>query len=89
MLKVSGKINKIILCGIPSISAQRKVIFKKALKDFPKDRILCFQNTKDPFASYKEAAKFMRNVDPKFLVVEKPRSDHHYPFSEEFEKFLT
>lgn len=89
LLKVSGNVNKIILCGIPSISSQRKDVFKIALKDFPKNRIVCFQNAKDPFVSYKEVVKFMREVDPKILVIEKPRSDHHYPYPEEFVKFLT
>ncbi|MBI2065900.1 alpha/beta hydrolase [Candidatus Woesebacteria bacterium] len=86
--QIPARIGKVILCGIPSISDRRKEIFKKAFSQFSGNNIIVFQNSKDPFATFEEVKKFVQEVNPKILVVEKPRSDHNYPYTEDFEKFL-
>lgn len=86
--EIPARIGKVILCGIPSISDKRKEIFKKAFSLFDGKKLAVFQNSKDPFASFEEVKKFVQEVNPKILVVEKPRSDHNYPYFEDFENFL-
>lgn len=88
LLKTKKQVKKIILCGIPTVSEERKRLFQKALVSFPEDKIICFQNRKDPWATYNEVKEFMRQVNPKISVIEKSRSDHHYPYPEDFKKFL-
>jgi pimeloyl-ACP methyl ester carboxylesterase len=88
VLQAGNKINKIILCGIPSTSLDMEESFKKVFKDFPTKNILVFQNTKDPFKTSQEIKEFLGKINPKIKVVEKERSDHHYPYSTDFQKFL-
>ena len=86
--KIKNQVEKIILCGIPTVSDENKRLFTTSLSAFPVENVVCFQNTKDPFATFKEVDKFMREVNKKIRVIEKPRSDHNYPYFEDFEKFL-
>lgn len=86
--QIAGKVGKIILCGIPSISAERLNLFQKALKDFRFENVICFQNSKDPFATYIEVKNFLAGISPKIEVVETPRNDHNYPYFEKFQQFL-
>ena len=86
--EIGGRVNKIILCGIPSVSNERKKLFTASLSDFNPGNIIVFQNTKDPLASFIEVKDFMKGVNPKIKVVEKPRVDHHYPYFVEFNEFL-
>lgn len=86
--KIPGRVEKIILCGIPSTSDQRLKLFQKSLAHFPSENIIVFQNEKDPLGNYKEVKKFMSKVNPRIKVVKMPRSDHNYPYPEEFRKFL-
>jgi len=85
---LKGKIGKIILCGIPSVSKERKEKFKEGLVGIPGEKIICFQNSGDPFASYDEVENFLAGVNPKIKVIKKERNDHHYPYPEEFSLFL-
>jgi len=86
--QIAVKVNKIILCGVPSVSSERRKLFQDALKDFPIKNIICFQNRQDPICSYREVKVFLRQVNPQIRVVEMPRHDHHYPYFAEFQKFL-
>lgn len=86
--QIKNQVEKIILCGIPTVSDENKKLFTASLLDFPAENIICFQNTKDPFVSYIEVKKFIKGVSPKIKVIEKPRSDHNYPYYEDFQKFL-
>lgn len=83
------KVKKVILCGIASVQGDER---RKALKEFlavvPTENILCIQNKKDRFVPYQEAKKFYHSVEPELKVIEKPRSDHNYPYSEDFINFL-
>ena len=86
--ELRDQVNKVILCGIASISENSKKAYLKALLDFPSENIICFQNTKDSFVPYSNVKKFIGDINPKIKVIEKPRSDHHYPFTADFQKFL-
>ena len=86
--EIPGQINKIILCGLPSVSLDRKNLFISSLSDFDPKKIIVFQNTKDPLAGFAEVKTFMHDVNSKIKVVEKERSDHNYPYFEDFKKFL-
>ncbi|MCX6705711.1 MAG: hypothetical protein NTV24_01220 [Candidatus Woesebacteria bacterium] len=83
-----NKIEKIILCGIPSVSEERKKLFTTSLSDFNSRDIIVYQNTKDPLGSYENVKKFVNDVNPKIKVIKKERSDHNYPYFEDFKKFL-
>ena len=88
--KISSQVNKIILCGIASVVAEdRKALVKSTLAKIPVENILCIQNENDKFVPYAEAEKFYHSVEPKLKVISKPRSDHHYPYPEDFQKFIT
>lgn len=86
--KIPEQIDKIILCGIPSVSEERLGLFQEALVNFPSGKIVIFQNIQDPFASFQEVKEFIQKVNLGIKVIEKPRSDHHYPYLEDFWKFL-
>jgi len=88
VLQAKEKINKIILCGIPSTSPDMEEAFKKAFGDFPTEKIICFQNEKDPFKTSKEVKEFLKKINPKIKVIEKERSGHDYPYFSDFQKFL-
>jgi len=87
--RIGDRIEKIILCGIPSVSTEREKLFASSLLAFPSEKIICFQNKNDPFTSYKEVRKFMLGINPKIKVFEKPRSDHHYPYYKDFQNFIS
>lgn len=88
VLQAKDQINKIILCGIPSTSPEMEESFKTSFAHFPTDKIICFQNEKDPFKTAEEVKKFLKKINPKIKVIKKERSDHHYPYSLDFQKFL-
>jgi predicted alpha/beta-hydrolase family hydrolase len=85
---IPKKINKIILCGIPSVSKMRKDLFTTSLLGFNSKNIIVFQNTKDPFGNYENVNKFMKDINNIIEVIKKERSDHDYPYFKDFKKFL-
>lgn len=85
---IPQRIGKVILCGIPSVSVQRLKIFQEAFKNFPAEKVVVFQNTKDPLATFVEVRNFMKKVNPKIKVIEKPLHSHDYPYFEDFRKYL-
>ncbi|KKR27996.1 MAG: hypothetical protein UT61_C0060G0009 [Candidatus Woesebacteria bacterium GW2011_GWA1_39_8] len=97
---ISEQINKVILCGIPTVSDERLRIFQKTYKNVKPENVICYQNEGDPFATPAEVKKFMEKVyphnqnvgvgiNPKIKIVSMPGNDHYYPYYEEFQKFLT
>ena len=89
LVRIPKQINKVVLCGIPTKGEGETAKKNYApLADFSPTRILVFQNTKDPFAKYKDIEKFIGSINPKIKIIEKPRSDHHYPYPEDLQKFL-
>ena len=87
--KIKNQVGKIILCGIPSTSEKRKETYIKAFRSFPAKKIICFQNENDPFTTFDEVKKFMREINSEIKVIKKERSDHDYPYFEDFQKFLS
>lgn len=87
--EIPDNMGKIILCGIPTVSDERLKIFKEAFGSFPPEKVVCYQNEKDPFATSSEVEKFISKVNLKIQVAKMPRSDHHYPYFEEFQLFLS
>ena len=86
--ELNEQVDKVILCGVASISEDTKKAYEKALTDFPSEKIIVFQNTKDPFVPCQEVKKFIQGVNPKIKVIEKRGSEHHYPYYEDFQTFL-
>lgn len=82
------QVNKVILCGIPTISQKRMGLLKNSLEDFNHRNIICFQNSSDPFVSYKELKREINKIDNKIIIVEKVAKNHDYYYSEDFRKFL-
>lgn len=86
--EIGGQVGKIILCGIPSVSEERKILFTTSLSGFPPENVVCFQNTEDPFATFAKVKKFISEVNSKIKVIEKPAETHNYPYFADFQLFL-
>lgn len=87
--KISSQVNKVILCGIASVANEKRSgLLEGVLSAIPAENILCIQNENDKYVSFDEAERFYHSVEPKLKVVSKPRSDHHYPYPEDFFEFL-
>ena len=84
------KIHKVILNGIclNDLNEEEKEILKAGLKLVSPENIICFQNDEDPHGNFDQARKFLSEVNSKIVVVSKTRSDHEYPYQEDFRKFL-
>lgn len=88
VLRKVNKVEKIILCGVPSVSDENAELFRRALEDFPSKNIAVFQNEKDPFATYADVKEFMGKVNPEIKVIEKAARTHDYPYFADFGTFL-
>ena len=86
----TDQFEKVILCGIPTKfeSETPKKLYKEGLSLLSPSQIVVFQNEKDPLANYSVIEKFIHSVNSKINVIKKPRSDHHYPYFEDFQDFL-
>lgn len=82
--KVKKQINKVILCGIPI----DPVGYAKGIKLVGAENLLIFQNTHDPFISYKAVKLYLKLIDKRIKIIEGKRNDHHYPFYKDFMLFL-
>jgi predicted alpha/beta hydrolase family esterase len=88
--RIAPQAGKIVFCGIASVEgSDREESLKNVLKVLPVENILCIQNENDKFVIYKDAERFYHSVNPEIKVVSKPRSDHNYPFYEDFKEFLS
>ena len=89
ILKIPSQVNKVIFCGIASIEGdERRSLLQAVLSKIQPDHILCIQNEKDKFVVFEDAEAFYHSVEPRLKVISKPRSDHEYPYPEDFRKFL-
>src|SRR4030042_4908198 len=87
--RIAPQVGKVIFCGIASAKGpEREESLKNVLNVIPVKNILCMQNEKDKFVIYKDAERFYHSVNPDIKVISKPRSDHEYPFFEDFKEFL-
>lgn len=74
---------RLVLLGIPlkSFTEKDKESFE-IFKNFPSEKLLVFQNSQDPYGSYKEVREFMRSLNPKITVTMLLRDDHNYPIND-------
>lgn len=88
--KIPEQINKVILCGIPTRfqSAGSQKNYKNGLSFLKTSQVTIIQNTKDRLSPYEVVEQFIHSHYPKMKMIEKPRSDHSYPFFEDFQKIL-
>lgn len=86
---IPGKISKLALMGIPlkSLTENDKSGFS-FLKDFPAENIKIFQNSQDPYGSFKEVREFIGGINEEIEVVMLLRDDHHYPVNEVLLNFV-
>lgn len=63
-------------------------MFKNSIKDFNLVNIICFQNSFDPFVSFKDLENKIKRIDKTIKIVEKSAKDHDYYYSDDFRKFL-
>ena len=85
--QIPKQINKVILCGIPLdvFSDSEKETIKKSLMGLEQEKLIVFQNTNDPHASFDEVRKLLPES---IKVISKERSGHDYPYFEDFDNFL-
>lgn len=89
--KIMPQVSKIILCGIPvkDMGDRAEVVEKyKILSSLAADKVLCIQNENDNHGGFDEVEKFIHSINPEIQVIKKSRSDHEYPYPEDFQEFL-
>jgi len=87
--QISDRVEKVILCGLCFLDlteGEREVY--ENLKLIPAEKFVCFQNKDDSHGYFATVNAFLKKINPDFKVVETKRSDHEYPFFEEFREFL-
>jgi len=85
--KEFDQVNRVIFCGIPmnDLNDEEKATIKKVLVSISPEKIICFQNENDPHGSFAQVSEFL---PVGIKLINKPRSDHEYPYYDEFQKFL-
>ncbi|OGM28223.1 hypothetical protein A2801_04320 [Candidatus Woesebacteria bacterium RIFCSPHIGHO2_01_FULL_41_10] len=90
LLRDKCPIEKLILCGMPLADLEESEIeIYKSLSEFDAKRVIVLQNKDDNHGSFKEVSKLLGQLNNKIKLIEKSRSDHEYPYFEEFVEFLT
>lgn len=91
MEQVPDRIQKVIFCGIPidDIDEKDKEVYRRVLRGFPGEKILCFQNVDDPHGTFDQIKDLLAKVNPEIKIVSKDRNDHEYPYYQEFQEFLS
>lgn len=88
--EVKNHIDKLILCGLPLNDLnQKEKDYYHSLRNFNPEKVIIFQNSNDDHGSYAQAVEFMRQINRDIKLIDKDRSDHHYPYYEYFKQFLT
>jgi len=80
--------DKVVVCGIPTTNNDARKLYKASFSMIDFNNIICFQNEHDPLSSWGEVSKMIGGINKKIKVIKKPRNDHHYPYYEDFFKFL-
>ena len=88
ILQAPAQVDRVILCGIPSVNADTHADLAAALARLPSERLLVVQNQADPYAPFSAVQEMLAGIDPAVQVVEGERDDHHYPFPDVFRAFL-
>lgn len=83
------QIDKLILCGVPlnDLSDHDKEAYKN-LKLLWAGRVTCLQNSQDAHGSFAQVKHFLSQINPNFIVLEKPGDTHDYPYYAQFQKIL-
>ncbi len=83
------KIDKMVFVGVPvsDLSGSDKESYQ-VMADFPADKLLIIQNEHDNHGSPDQVSQFLSGINPQIKVEVRPRSDHDYPYLEEFKNFL-
>ena len=83
-------VNNVILCGIPTNDFNPgDEAYYEPLKSFPVDKVLCIQNENDNHGSFDKAQIFLQGLNPSIKVLSKHRSDHEYPYLQDFINFFS
>lgn len=83
------RLNKVVLCGICINDLNEDELHRfGVLADLDPKKIVVYQNSEDSHGSFEEVRKFLSQINPNILIVEKAGSSHDYPYYEDFEKFL-
>ncbi len=85
--QIPGQINKVILNGIPlaDLNEMEKQTIKKSLIMLNPKNLICIQNSQDTHASYSDVEMFLPEGTN---LIEKERTDHEYPYFEDYASFL-
>lgn len=80
--RIPQQIKKVVFCGIPlnDLSPDEIELIKSTIKKLG-DKLIIYQNENDPHGSIEQVKNFGK-------IISKPRSDHEYPYFDEFNKFL-
>lgn len=91
MQRVPERIERIVFCGIPinDLDEKDKEVYRQTLKEFPADKIICFQNEDDPHGTFAQISDFLAKINGEIKVIKKLREDHEYPYFDEFQVFLS
>ena len=82
-------VNKLMLCGLPTSDLKPgDEKYYESLRTFPEDKFICIQNKEDNHGNFAEAEKFLHTLNPALKIVSRPRSDHEYPYHEDFADFF-
>ncbi len=86
------KVKKVILCGIPlkfeGVKNKDLEKYRKILGSLNPKNIQVYQNDKDPWADLNKVSELIGSINKNIPVIVKSRSDHEYPYFEEFINFL-
>ena len=84
------QLEKVILCGLPvnDLSEEENKKYEY-LDKLNSQQLTIFQNANDPHGNFEQVKKLISRINPEIKVVKKERSDHDYPFSEDFLAFLS
>ncbi len=82
--KIKNQIQKVIMCGIPIDPLK----YSQGFKAIGSEKVLIFQNSKDPFMPALAIKAYLKIIDKNIKVIEKQASNHEYPYYDEFNEFL-
>ncbi|HJY98855.1 MAG TPA: alpha/beta hydrolase [Patescibacteria group bacterium] len=88
--KVPDRIQKVVLCGIPinDLNEDDKEVYRRVFRNFPAEKVVCYQNTDDPHGTITQIKEFLAKINQDIKVIEKDRADHEYPYYKDFGEFL-
>lgn len=88
--KSPEKIRKVIFNGIclNDLTEDDKEVVKNALRKIDPQNVLVIQNDEDPHGTFDAIKNFLSEFGDKLTIISKPRADHEYFYTEDFNKFL-